>query len=148
MRYKCPQKREQDREWCILKFTHYASFFMPQYAKPKAKNPITLAAANINVAGLPQSNTISFIKRPMVPISKKKKALNSMTFLINISSSIGRIVNSSVRLSLHRLLRNLDNPTPPWRCLTTCSPPVLLFCFPLLFPPLRFLGKWADEALE
>ena len=143
-RYKCPLKGEQDRERYGLKFTRYASCFIPQYAKPKAKSPITLAAANINVAGLPQSNTNSFIKRPRVPISKKTKALNSMTFLMNISSSIGRIVNSSVRLPLHRPHRHLDNPTPPWLCLTTCSPPVLIFCFPLLFPPLRFF--WGGRA--
>jgi len=47
-------------------------------------SPTKLKAANIRVATLPQSKINSFIKRPIVPIVNRIKALNLATSLIDI----------------------------------------------------------------
>jgi hypothetical protein len=71
--------------WKDREVLFYSSFFLIQWVRPKANNPITLAAAKINVAGLPQSNANSFIKSPRVPIIKRRKGINSITVFMAIS---------------------------------------------------------------
>ena len=58
---------------------------MPQLVKAKMASPMTFRAANVRVATLPQSKINSFIRRPVVPIISRIKALNLAASLIDIS---------------------------------------------------------------
>ena len=56
----------------------YWTPFLPKYVTPRVVNPIQLKTANIRVRVLPQLATSSFIRRPIVPVINRTKAVNLM----------------------------------------------------------------------
>jgi len=56
--------------------------------KAKKVNPTTFMMANVRVAHLPQSNIISLIRRPIVPIISSTKAIKRANTLINVPPHI------------------------------------------------------------
>ncbi len=58
---------------------------MPQVVKARMASPRTFRAANVRVVTLPESKMSSFIRRPIVPIISRTKALNLATSLMDIS---------------------------------------------------------------
>ena len=66
----------------------YGVFFLAQYAKAKEASPTTFIMANVRVAHLPQSNIISLIRRPIVPIISSIKAIKRVDSRIDVPPHI------------------------------------------------------------
>jgi hypothetical protein len=59
----------------------YDIFFLIQNTKAKKLSPITFITAKVTVALLPQSKMNSLIKRPMVPIISRMKAIKRIDLI-------------------------------------------------------------------